>query len=142
MKIGIISGYFNPLHAGHIEYINEAKQNCNFLFAIVNNDHQRLLKGSKEFMDEWHRCFIVQNLKAVDTAIVSIDRDSTQCRTLKYIKALYPNDELTFMNSGDRKGINLSSDESDVCKELNIKELILDLPKIYSSSELLKALSS
>ncbi len=45
----IVSGYFNPLHKGHIEYINTAKNLAEVLFVIVNNDHQRALKGSKEF---------------------------------------------------------------------------------------------
>ena len=52
MRIGIVSGYFNPVHYGHIEYINAAKQNCDKLIAVINSDYQRELKGSKEFMDE------------------------------------------------------------------------------------------
>jgi cytidyltransferase-like protein len=140
MKIGIVSGYFNPLHAGHVEYINAAKNECEKLIVIINSDYQRKLKGSKEFMDENHRSFIVNNLKSVDETFISIDQDKTQCSTLRYFKTLYPNDELMFMNSGDRKGENLVTAESNVCKELKILEIILDLPKIYSSSELLKKL--
>lgn len=138
MKIGIVSGYFNPLHAGHVEYINASKKQCDKLIVVINSDHQRKLKGSKEFMDEHHRSFIVSNLKSVDETFISIDDDKAQCQTLKYFRQLYPDDELSFMNSGDRKGENLVRAESEVCKELNIKEVVLDLPKIYSSSELLK----
>ena len=69
----IVSGYFNPLHKGHIEYINTAKNLAEVLFVIVNNDHQRALKGSKEFQKETERLFIVSNLKAVDYALLSID---------------------------------------------------------------------
>ncbi len=140
MKIGIVSGYFNPLHAGHVEYINAAKKECDKLIVIINSDYQRKLKGSKEFMDESHRSFIVNNLKSVDETFISIDQDKTQCSTLRYFRDLYPNEELKFMNSGDRKGENLVTAESNVCKELKILEIILDLPKIYSSSELLKKL--
>ena len=43
----IVSGYFNPIHKGHIEYFNNAKALADELFVIVNNDHQRALKGSK-----------------------------------------------------------------------------------------------
>jgi D-beta-D-heptose 7-phosphate kinase/D-beta-D-heptose 1-phosphate adenosyltransferase len=65
-KAIIVSGYFNPLHKGHLEYFNNAKALCDELFVIVNNDHQRALKGSKEFQDESERLLIVSNIKAVD----------------------------------------------------------------------------
>ena len=59
--IGIVSGYFNPIHRGHLEYINAAKKECDFLVVIVNNDLQVKLKKSKVFMDENHRFEIVSN---------------------------------------------------------------------------------
>jgi D-beta-D-heptose 7-phosphate kinase/D-beta-D-heptose 1-phosphate adenosyltransferase len=138
MKVGIVSGYFNPIHYGHIEYINGAKDNCDWLIAIINNDYQRILKGSKEFMDENHRLKIVSNLKAIDETLISIDKDKTQCESLKYLKNKYKNEELIFFNSGDRKENNLNSAEGEVCKIWKITEIILPLPKIYSSSKLLK----
>ena len=45
----IVSGYFNPIHKGHIEYFNNAKAKADELFVIVNSDYQRALKESKEF---------------------------------------------------------------------------------------------
>ena len=62
-KAIIVSGYFNPLHKGHIESINSAKSLSDALFVIVNNDEQRALKGSKEFQEETERLLIVSNLK-------------------------------------------------------------------------------
>ena len=53
----IVSGYFNPIHKGHIEYFNNAKALADELFVIVNSDHQRALKGSKEFQQEARTCF-------------------------------------------------------------------------------------
>jgi D-beta-D-heptose 7-phosphate kinase/D-beta-D-heptose 1-phosphate adenosyltransferase len=138
MKIGIVSGYFNPLHYGHIEYINGARDKCNWLVVIVNSDYQRALKGSKEFMDENHRLKIISNLKSVDEGFISIDKDMTQCESLKYLRNKYQNEELIFFNSGDRKENNLNNAEGDTCKIWKITETILDLPKLHSSSELLK----
>jgi cytidyltransferase-related domain len=66
-----VSGYFNPIHKGHLEYFNNAKKQSDKLFVIVNNDNQRKLKGSKDFQDENERMFIVSNIKAVDKVILS-----------------------------------------------------------------------
>jgi D-beta-D-heptose 7-phosphate kinase/D-beta-D-heptose 1-phosphate adenosyltransferase len=136
IKIGIVSGYFNPIHQGHIEYINAAKADCDLLFVIVNNDEQVTQKGSAIFMDEDHRKFIVSNLKGVDSTIVSIDKDRTVCQSIKKIAQMYPYEHITFYNSGDRNPDNYESAESIICKENNIETKFLDLPKIYSSSEL------
>ena len=84
-KAIIVSGYFNPIHKGHIEYFNNAKKLANELFVIVNSDYQRSLKGSKKFQEEDERMIIVSNIKAVDKAILSIDKDRTVCQTLQQI---------------------------------------------------------
>jgi cytidyltransferase-like protein len=138
LHIGIVSGYFNPIHYGHIEYIDGAKKSCDFLIAIVNSDLQVCLKGSKRFMDEEHRRKIVSSLKSVDLSIISLDKDKTQCATLNKIRQFFPKSRISFFNSGDRKQGNLVSAESQACKDNNIFEIVLDLPKIYSSSDLLK----
>jgi cytidyltransferase-like protein len=44
----IVSGYFNPIHKGHIEYFKNAKALADELFVIVNSDHQRSSKNFKE----------------------------------------------------------------------------------------------
>ena len=84
-KAIIVSGYFNPIHKGHLEYFNNAKAMADQLFVRVNNDLQRALKHSKEFQDENERMMIVSNIKAVDKAILSIDTDRTVCATIKMI---------------------------------------------------------
>jgi cytidyltransferase-like protein len=80
------SGYFNPLHKGHVKLLQEAKALGNYLVVIVNNDIQVGLKGSKRFMDEQERCEIVKALRCVDEVVLSIDTDRTVCETIKLIK--------------------------------------------------------
>ena len=84
-KAIIVSGYFNPLHKGHIDYFNNAKALCDVLFVIVNNDHQRELKGSKPLFEEKERLLIVSNIKAVDKAILSVDKDRTVCESIRLL---------------------------------------------------------
>ena len=91
-KAIIVSGYFNPIHKGHLEYFNNAKTMADKLFVIVNNDHQRALKGSKEFQDENERMIIVSNIKAVDKAVLSIDTDRTVCKTIESIAGEFGNE--------------------------------------------------
>lgn len=135
-KAIIVSGYFNPIHKGHIEYFNNAKANGDKLIVIVNSDHQRALKGSKEFQKEDERVFIVSNIKSVDNVILSIDKDRTVCASIKYIYDQLSTDyNLAFANGGDQN--NNSIPEVPICKELGI-ELIEGLgDKIQSSSWLL-----
>ena len=135
-KAIIVSGYFNPIHKGHLEYFNSAKDLADELFVIVNSDFQRELKGSKEFQKEEERLFIVQNIKAVDKAIISVDKDRTVCESIRVIFKKYGDEfELGFANGGDQD--NNSIPEAPTCKELKI-ELIDGLgDKIQSSSWLL-----
>ncbi|EAR12254.1 glycerol-3-phosphate cytidylyltransferase [Polaribacter irgensii 23-P] len=135
-KAIIVSGYFNPIHKGHLEYFNHAKALADALFVIVNNDAQRVLKGSKEFQKEAERLFIVQNIKAVDEAIISIDQDRTVCASIRAIFDAYGEEyQLGFANGGDQN--NSSIPEAPICSELKI-ELIDGLGgKIQSSSWLL-----
>tara|TARA_Y100000385_G_C12844171_1_gene530149 strand:+ start:136 stop:558 length:423 start_codon:yes stop_codon:yes gene_type:complete len=136
-KAIIVSGYFNPLHKGHLELFTKAKNKGDALWVIVNSDLQRELKGSKAFMDEDERLIIVKAIGIVDKAIVSIDKDKTQCASLSSLAKEYNADyDLFFANGGDQN--NGSIPEVSICKELGI-ELIEGLgEKIQSSSWLLK----
>jgi|TARA_B110000977_G_scaffold167265_1_gene215719 cytidyltransferase-like protein len=136
-KAIIVSGYFNPLHKGHIEYINSAKSLSDALFVIVNNDEQRALKGSKEFQEETERLLIVSNLKAVDHALLSIDSDRTVCATIAKIAKTYGETyALAFANGGDQN--NRSIPEAPICEKLGIALIDGLGDKIQSSSWLIK----
>ena len=135
-KAIIVSGYFNPLHKGHLELFRKAKEVGDLLIVIVNNDLQRELKGSKFFQDQDERIEIIRELNMVDMAWISIDKDSTQNETLKLmVDKFYGSMKLAFANGGDQT--NDTIPEKDICNQFNI-ELIDGLgDKVQSSSWLL-----
>ena len=136
MKAIIVSGYFNPLHRGHIEYFKLAKKHGDILFVIVNNDIQREIKGSKAFMDENERKIIVEELKVVDNVFISIDTDKSVNKTISMIHEKYSSKfELFFANGGDQNNQNIP--ESVICDKLGIKLIDRLGKKIQSSSWLL-----
>jgi cytidyltransferase-like protein len=135
-KAIIVSGYFNPLHKGHLELFEKAKVFGDQLWVIVNSDLQRKLKGSKEFMDQDERLIIVSALGIVDKALISIDKDKTQCKTLTDLANKFSSEyELYFANGGDQN--NDSIPEVPVCEEKRITLLEGLGDKIQSSSWLL-----
>ena len=133
----IVSGYFNPIHKGHIEYFNNAKALADELFVIVNSDHQRALKKSKEFQQELERVYIVSNIKSVDRCVLSIDQDRTVCKTIEKIALDFGSEyELSFANGGDQT--NDICPERPICVQMGITLVDGLGDKIQSSSWLLK----
>ena len=129
-KIVVASGYFDPLHAGHVEYLQRAKHLGGTLIVIVNNDLQASLKKGKPFMPASERVKVIRALECVDLAIESVDDDRTVCKTLS---CLHPD---VFTNGGDQN--NDTIPESIVCNKLNI-EMVDGLgEKIQSSSTLIE----
>lgn len=125
-----VSGYFNPLHVGHLEMIERAKKLGNYLVAIINNDDQVKIKGSVPFMSQGDRVKIVGSLKDVDEVFLSIDKDATVIKSLEKI-----NPDI-FANGGDRKNLN-DIPEADICNKLGIKMVDGLGKKIRASSKLI-----
>jgi cytidyltransferase-like protein len=128
MKTVAVSGYFDPIHVGHLEYLKLSKDLGDKLVVIVNNNYQCVLKKGKPFMDENDRMQIVKSLKMVDEVFLSIDMDKTVCASLEAIK---PD---IFANGGDR--ITREVPESAICKKYNIQMTDGLGDKIRSSSDL------
>lgn len=124
-----VSGYFNPLHCGHIEYFENSKKLGTKLIVIVNNDKQAILKKGSTFMNENERLKIIRSLKIVDFAVLSIDEDRTVCKTLE---SIHPD---IFTNGGDQS--NDIIPEKEICEKLGIKLVDGMGDKIQSSSWLL-----
>lgn len=128
MKIVAVSGYFDPIHVGHLEYLRLSKKLGDKLVVIVNNNHQCVLKKGKPFMDEKDRVEIVRSLGMVDEVFLSIDDDKSVCKSLEKIKPHI------FANGGDRSTGEVP--ESTVCKKYNIQMTDGLGDKIRSSSDL------
>ncbi len=130
-KIICTSGYFDPLHVGHLRLFEDAKKLGTWLVVIINNDKQASTKKGKPFMLVEERKKIIEALRIVDEVVISIDQDQTVRETLRTIK---PH---VFAKGGDSVPENVP--ELVVCKELDI-ETIFDIggKKIQSSSWLTK----
>jgi cytidyltransferase-like protein len=109
MKIVVVSGGFDPIHSGHIEYFKAAKLLGDKLIVAVNSDQWLINKKGKFFMSwEAKGLMIISNLKVVDEVIDFEDDEDGSCALgLEKIKNLYPNDEIIFCNGGDRKEDNI-----------------------------------
>ena len=135
-KLVIVSGYFNPLHKGHIEYFHSAKQHGERLLVIINNDNQRILKGSKAFMNEEERKLIINELKIVDDVLLSIDQDKSVIKSIELVHSKFSKEyDLIFANGGDQSAKAIP--EKEICKKLNIDLIDRMGDKIQSSSWLL-----
>ncbi len=136
MRTVIVSGYFNPLHGGHLDLLESAKTLGDRLVVIVNNDIQVALKGSCPFLDEQTRLRIIRSLSMVDLAYISTDTDETVCRSLIELRTVLDG-RLIFANGGDRGEPNNA--EAKVCRERCI-DMVFGLgTKIESSSKLIES---
>lgn len=124
------SGYFDPLHAGHVEYLRLAKEQGDKLVVIVNNDKQTIAKKGYEFMPFKERCEIIKALGFVDEVFPSVDEDGSVCKSIEAVK---PD---VFAKGGDRFSYEIP--EAAVCKALGIDIRDNLGMKIQSSSELVE----
>lgn len=138
--ISIASGYFNPVHKGHLELFERAKQISDVLVVIVNNDKQRELKGSRKFQEEQERLLIIGSFRTVDHAELSIDQDRSVEESLamvhrKYQEIYGKDSRFLFVNGGDQFSHTIA--EREICLKLGIELIDSMGDKIQSSSKLL-----
>ena len=108
MKISVVSGGFDPIHSGHISYINAAKNYGDYLIIALNSDEWLVAKKRKAFMPFEERKAILENLKHVDEVIDFTDDDNwSAINALEKIKDKYPKAQITFCNGGDRGKDNI-----------------------------------
>jgi len=136
MRIALVSGYWNPLHVGHLAYMEAAKELADELWVIINSDLQVGLKGSVPFMNESDRLRIVSSLKVVDRVFLSVDTDRTVTESIREAHSRTMSfDEVIFVNGGDATAENVP--EVAVCEELGIQTVFGVVPQIAESSKIL-----
>lgn len=115
----ILSGYFSPLHVGHLDMIEDAASRGDILIVIVNNNAQQIAKKGKLIVDESDRLRIVEALRDVDHAFVAVDDDRTVRASLEKVAADYADHRLVFANGGDRQPAFVP--EASVCEQFGIE---------------------
>ena len=151
MKRVIVSGFFNPLHGGHVDMIEEARKMGDYLIVIINNDAQQIEKKGKIILDEENRARLLGALRAVDEVIIGIDPAGghwPSTKTLEMVANKYPDDELIFCNGGDDRSNSdeLPGPEVEMCRKKGITMVfgvgtnVRGLVKPDSSTRINKAL--
>ncbi len=98
----IVSGYFSPLHVGHLDMIEGAAALGDEVIVIVNNNAQQEMKKGKVIIDEADRLRVVHALRDVDHALIAVDDDRTVSASLAAVAERFPDHTLIFANGGDR----------------------------------------
>lgn len=120
MKVVIVSGFFNPLHGGHLDMIEAAALLGDKLIVVVNNDIQQVIKKGKVILNEQNRARLIGALRVVDETVIAIDEEPPVIKTLQMIALQHPDDELIFANGGDRDS-EKAIPETEVCRDYKIK---------------------
>lgn len=140
-KVVIVTGGFDPIHSGHIEYFKEAKKLGDVLIVGVNSDEWLVRKKGQQFMNLAERVNIIKNLVMVDSVITFDDSDGTAKSAIRQCLDLYPESEIIFANGGDRTKSNISEMELVCSKEeterLKFKFSVGGSNKMNSSSKIL-----
>lgn len=106
-RVVLVTGGFDPVHSGHIEYIKAAKAMGDVLIIGLNSDAWLARKKGRSFMPWTERSAILINLRQVDRVINFDDSDNSACDAIRKTRALFPDAEIVFANGGDRTQSNI-----------------------------------
>jgi cytidyltransferase-like protein len=144
-RASIVSGYFGPLHHGHLDLFEAARARSGHLIVIVNNDRQQVLKKGRVIQSDVSRARLVSALRVVDAAYIAVDDGPGIGDTLDLIRSDYPTTELEFCNGGDRSDVSSLPREEIAAAQRNRITLqygIGGADKADSSTRILAALEA
>ncbi len=107
MKIVLVTGGFDPLHSGHIEYLKSARQLGDKLIVGVNSNEWLTRKKGRPFLSWQERAAIISELHCVDRVINFDDEDGSAIDAIRKVKEIFPNHQIIFANGGDRTKDNI-----------------------------------
>ena len=142
-RASIVSGFFSPLHHGHLDLFEAAQARSGHLIVIVNNDRQQILKKGRLVQSEGPRTRIVSALRIVDAVYLAVEDGPGIDGTFDQIRRDYPDTELEFCNGGDRRSIATLPDEEIASAERNRIALLYGIggtDKADSSSRIIEAI--
>jgi len=114
MKVVLVTGGFDPLHSGHIEYFKSAKQLGDKLVVGINTDAWLTRKKGRPFMPGAERTTIIQHLSMVDHCLLFDDDDNSSKEAIKNVRMMYPDAHIIFANGGDRTSNNIPEMDTEV----------------------------
>jgi D-beta-D-heptose 7-phosphate kinase/D-beta-D-heptose 1-phosphate adenosyltransferase len=138
-KIVLVTGGFDPIHSGHIAYIQAAKKLGDVLIVGINSDEWLTRKKGRPFLPWEERAIIVGGLKDVTRVINFNDGDNSAKDAIRKLRAIYPNEQIVFANGGDRTPENIL--EMDLLDEYVELEFVFGVGgenKVNSSSWILE----
>lgn len=107
MKIVIATGGFDPVHSGHIKYLQAAKAFGDRLVVGLNSDAWLERKKGRAFMPFEERKAVLEGMACVDEVVAFDDSDGSAAKLLENMKRSYSYAELVFVNGGDRTAANI-----------------------------------
>jgi glycerol-3-phosphate cytidylyltransferase/D-beta-D-heptose 7-phosphate kinase/D-beta-D-heptose 1-phosphate adenosyltransferase len=122
-QIAVVSGYFNPLHVGHLRLMEDAKEGADRLVVIVNNDAQQVAKKGMLITPEDERLRIVSALRIVDEAFIAVDSGPGVGDSLQHVRMQHPAARIIFCNGGDRR----ATEEIPEAEALAAREAAIEL---------------
>ena len=138
-KIALVTGGFDPLHSGHIQYLNSARKLADYLVVGVNSNEWLTRKKGNYFLPCNERLIILNALSLVDETIVFNDSDSTAVEAINHLKRKYIRSKIIFCNGGDRNIENIPEYEVFSQDEQVIFEFgVGGVEKLNSSSKILE----